>query len=151
MKKAKGTIVLIILIMSFVLILSSCKKDDNPNEAFITGAEQDAVAETDITTIISTQNDTATITEDESSAAFTEEYNENRGGNQDSYTEIEITISENRYYYNNSEILLENLIELFDGLDKNDTVKIHDDYASDKAYENLILVLKEREIPYMEE
>lgn len=152
MKKAilVSVLALIILIISFTLILSSCNKNNGLNETYITDIEQDSVSETTITTVVTVQNDNTVITESESSS-FSEEETENGGGNQDSYIEIEITISENRYYYNNSEISLESLIELFDGLDKNDTVKIHDDYASDKAYENLLSALKEREIPYTEE
>ena len=147
MQYAKNGIVLGILAISFVLILSSCKKSDTKAETSIVNKELITTAESSAETLISSLKNIETNTDIESSFTFSEE----EGENPNNYTEVKITISGNQYFYNNNEITLENLIELFDGLDKNDTVKIHDDYASDKAYENLVLVLKEREIPYMEE
>jgi len=141
MQHTKRIIISGILAISFGLILSSCKKDDDSKETSITVTEQTTVAESDATTA---QSSDTTVSQSEASVT----YSESGGGNPDNYTEIDITISESRYYYDNSEISFDELIELFDSLDKNDTVNIHDDYASDKAFENLTSILEEREIPY---
>lgn len=61
---------------------------------------------------------------------------------------IEITVSESTYFYDNHEISYDELIELLDGLDENTAVKISDENAALKAYENLTKALEEREILY---
>ncbi len=125
-------------------MLSSCNMNNETEETSAAVTEQSAASESDSATI---QSDETTVSKSEASVTSSES-GENGGGNPDNYTEIDITISESRYYYDNSEISFEELIELFDSLDKNDTVNIHDDYASDKAFENLTSILEEREIPY---
>lgn len=70
----------------------------------------------------------------------------NSGGNSDIANYIEVTVSEDKYFYENHEISFDDLIKVFDELDKNTAVKINDENASLKAYESLTKALEEREI-----
>lgn len=83
--------------------------------------------------------DNSEITDSNSSA---------EGGNSDTAKYIEVTVSENKYFYENHEISFDELVEVLDGLDENTSVKISDENAALKAYENLTKTLDEREIPF---
>lgn len=70
------------------------------------------------------------------------------GGNSGIVGYIEITVSEDKYVYENHEISYDDLIKVLDGLDGNTAVKISDENATLKAYENLTKALEEREIMF---
>lgn len=160
MKHIKKSLVLLLPIL-FVLFLSSCKLFKSRDDAQIDNNTQEnisvfntasvTVSESSITTSIeseSTEIDTNSDTE--TSVTTVWESSPAEGGNPVEITEIEITVSENQYYYDNAEISFDELTELIDGLGKNNIVKIYDDYASAKAYENLTSLLDKCEIPYKE-
>ena len=68
------------------------------------------------------------------------------GGNPDIAHYIEVTVSEDKYFYENHEISYDDLMDVLDGLDGNTAVRISDEKATLKAYENLTNALEEREI-----
>lgn len=68
------------------------------------------------------------------------------GGNPDFAAYIEVTVSEDKYFYENHEISYDDLIKVFDELDGNTAVKISDENATLKAYESLTKALEERGI-----
>ena len=70
------------------------------------------------------------------------------GGNPDIAKYIEITVSEEKYFHENHEISYDDLIMMLDELPKNTTVKISDENATLKAYENLTKALEERGIMF---
>lgn len=70
------------------------------------------------------------------------------GGNPDIAEYIEVTVSEDKYFYENHEISYDDLIEVLDGLDGNTAVMISDENATLNAYENLTKALEERGILY---
>lgn len=61
---------------------------------------------------------------------------------------IEITVSNDSYIYQNSSLTLDELIEKIKDTDM--TVKLTDDKASKKAYEDLLTALSDNNIKYME-
>ena len=80
----------------------------------------------------------------------TENNSDAEGGNPDIADYIEVTVSEDKYFYDNHEISYDDLIELLDGLDENTAVKISDENATLKAYESLTEALEERGILIVE-
>ena len=79
-----------------------------------------------------------------------EESNEegSEGGNPEISKYIDVTVSEDKYFYDNKEISLEDLVKVLEGLDKNTAVKITDENATLKAFEELTKALLERGIVY---
>lgn len=158
MKHIKKSLVLLLPIL-FVLFLSSCKLFKSRDDAQIDNNTQESAPVSDTASVAVSENlvvtslaseATETDADTETSATTIGESSTAEGGNPAEITEIEITVSENQYYYDNAEISLDDLTELLDGLGKNNIVKIYDDYASAKAYEDLTSLLDEREIPYKE-
>ena len=87
----------------------------------------------------------------EASAAETsvsDEYDETGGGNGGEYSEMDITVSENRYFYDNHEVTFEEIQELFADADANTAVNIYDEQASDSAFTRLTDFLDEKGIGY---
>ena len=80
----------------------------------------------------------------------TENNSDAAGGNPDIADYIEVTVSEDKYFYENHEISFDDLLKVFDELDENTAVKISDENATLKAYENLTAALEEREILIIE-
>ena len=78
-----------------------------------------------------------------------DEYDSTGGGNPDVYNEIEITISENKYFYDNHEISYNEFCDTMSQFDSNTTVKIYDELASDSAFQKIISYLDEVGIPYI--
>lgn len=78
-----------------------------------------------------------------------DEYDSTGGGNPDVYDEIEITISENKYFYDNHEISYNEFCDIMSQFDSNTTVKIYDELASDSAFQKIISYLDEVGIPYI--
>lgn len=68
------------------------------------------------------------------------------GGNPDIASYIEVTVSEDKYFYENHEISYDDLIKVLDGLDGKTAVRISDENATLKAYESLTKALAERGI-----
>lgn len=62
---------------------------------------------------------------------------------------LEVTVSENEYLYQNSKYELEELIDKLIIDAENVKVKITDDNASKRAYNNLISALEEKNISYI--
>ena len=67
----------------------------------------------------------------------------------DVYDEREITISENKYFYDNHEISYNEFCDTMSQFDSNTTVKIYDELASDSAFQKIISYLDEVGIPYI--
>ncbi|MCM1579432.1 MAG: hypothetical protein NC078_11600 [Ruminococcus sp.] len=138
MDSVKGIIVVVLIVIIGCVILSlTCCNKDTPAEPANADTALVSDMEDSEDTVTSIESDTVAETEDE-----------NGGGNPGNYTELKVTVSENRYYYDNSEISFDDFVEMIDGLDTNCTVIIHDDFAADKAFESITSLLKEREIPY---
>lgn len=72
------------------------------------------------------------------------------GGNPDIADYIEVTVSEDKYFYENHEISFDELMEVLDGLEENTAVKVSDEDATLKAYESLTKALEERGILMVE-
>lgn len=72
------------------------------------------------------------------------------GGNPDIAVYIDVTVSENKYFYQNHEILYDDLIKVFDELNENTIVRINDENATLRAYESLTKTLEERGILFEE-
>ncbi|MDE7281213.1 MAG: hypothetical protein K2N36_05685 [Ruminiclostridium sp.] len=70
------------------------------------------------------------------------------GGNPDISKYIDVTVSEDKYFYDNKEISLDDFLKVLEGIDKNTAVKITDENATLKAFENLTKALLERGIVY---
>lgn len=116
-------------------IAESIKEKIHPSETAVT--ETSAVSETSADT--------------EASAAETsvsDEYDETGGGNGGEYSEKDITVSENRYFYDNHEVTFEEIQELFADADANTSVNIYDEQASDSAFTRLTDFLDEKGIGY---
>ena len=116
-------------------IAESIKEKIHPSETAVT--ETSAVSEASADT--------------EASAAETsvsEEYDETGGGNGGEYSEKDITVSENRYFYDNHEVTFEEIQELFADADANTAVNIYDEQASDSAFTRLTDFLDEKGIGY---
>ncbi len=61
---------------------------------------------------------------------------------------IEVTVSDGSYIYQNSTLTLDELMEQIQGTDL--TVKLTDDKASKKAYDDILQALDEKNIPHIE-
>ena len=61
---------------------------------------------------------------------------------------IEVTVSGSNYIYQNSTLTLDELMEQIQGTDL--TVKLTDDKASKKAYDDILQALDEKNIPHIE-
>ena len=61
---------------------------------------------------------------------------------------IEVTVSDGNYIYRNSTLTLDELMEQIQGTDL--TVKLTDDKASKKAYDDILQALDEKNIPHIE-
>lgn len=150
-------IILIIAILIFALLyFNSCRKnsekDENISETVSTVSEiaEESVAETNSETSAATeQAENTDQTSVETTSAI--DGSESGGGNPDVYDVIEITVSEDKYYKDHKEITLEEFKEFTKAMDSNTTVKIYDNYATDKAYSALIDYLNEKSILYSEE
>lgn len=70
------------------------------------------------------------------------------GGNSDITKYIEITVAEDKYFYENHEILYDELIKVFDEADENTVVKISDENATLKAFKDLTKALEKRGIMF---
>ena len=91
---------------------------------------------------------TSDTTADTTTHETTEGDSNAQGGNPDIASYIEVTVSEDKYFYENHEISYDDLIKVFDDLDENTAVRISDENATLKAYESLTNALEERGIPF---
>ena len=128
----KKKIALTMLILSAGLTFTACGLT---NDSENTSSEHRASDEQNI----SAAPDVPETTDSDTSGA---------GGNPDIAKYIEITVSEEKYFHENHEISYDDLIMLLDELPKNTTVKISDENATLKAYENLTKALEERGIMF---
>ena len=128
----KKKIALTMLILSAGLTFTACGLT---NDSENTSSEHRASDEQNI----SAAPDVPETTDSDTSGA---------GGNPDIAKYIEITVSEEKYFHENHEISYDDLIIMLDELPKNTTVKISDENATLKAYENLTKALEERGIMF---
>ncbi len=128
----KKKIALTMLILSAGLTFTACGLT---NDSENTSSEHRASDEQNI----SAAPDVPETTDSDTSGA---------GGNPDIAKYIEITVSEEKYFHENHEISYDDLIMMLDELPKNTTVKISDENATLKAYENLTKALEERGIMF---
>ena len=127
----KKKIALAALILGASLTLAACT---DPDDTTKNNSSNSQVTDEQNT---SSTLDNSEITDSNSSA---------EGGNPDTAKYIEVTVSEDKYFYENHEISYDDLIKVFDELDENTAVKISDENATLKAYESLTKALEEREI-----
>ena len=128
----KKKIALTMLILSAGLTFTACGLT---NDSENTSSEHRASDEQNI----SAAPDVPETTDSDTSGA---------GGNPDIAKYIEITVSEEKYFHENHEISYDDLIMMLDELPKNTTVKISDENATLKAYENLTKALEARGIMF---
>lgn len=132
----KNKIALVMLILSAVLTFTACglKNDSDyqaSNKQNISGAPDNPK-----TTDVEQSDETA---DSDASAA---------GGNPDITKYIEVTVLEDKYFHENHEISYDDLIKMLNELTENTTIKISDENATLKAYENLTKALEERGIMF---
>ncbi|MBD5080435.1 MAG: hypothetical protein HDT44_01565 [Ruminococcaceae bacterium] len=135
----KRKILSALLIAAMSLTFSACSFIEDAfgqkNEQTMFGADQ----------VTSEGSDSADVT-----TPAAEESNEegSEGGNPDISKYIDVTVSEDKYFYDNKEISLEDFLKVLEGIDANTAVKITDENATLKAFEELTKALLERKIPY---
>lgn len=80
------------------------------------------------------------------------EYIDENGGNpvEINITYYRITISENKYFYDNHEISFKDLKKDIDDFDDTIIVEISDENATQNAYKQLVDVLEDKKISYIE-
>lgn len=139
----KKHIALIAAIMAFTL--SGCTFFDNTDSSDNVNANSSEIS----TSTESHITEQAAITE----STTAENPTETNGGNPDNteYTYYKVTVSEDKYFTENGEISLDELIGEVSVLNENYVVQIIDDNASLKAYETLTAMLYDISVPYMEE
>ena len=151
-------VILIVAILIFALLcFNSCRKnsekDENISETVSTISEienEENTSETNSeTSAITEQAENTDQTSVETTSAI--DGSESGSGNPDVYDVIKITVSEDKYFYENSEITLDKFKEITESMDANTTVEIRDELATYKAYSALIDYLNEKGILYSEE
>ncbi|WP_432650608.1 hypothetical protein [Huintestinicola sp.] len=145
-------VVIGVISIALAVSLTGC---DNPIEKIFTKEKnEDTIAETvnQVKTEINSYSTSVSVVDilDETSVESTvsEEYCETGGGNADTYKEIEITVSDNQYFYNNHEITLSEVCEILDSLDSNTTIILFDEMATESAFSKITDYLDERKISY---
>ena len=136
----KKKIALAALILGASLTLVACTDPDNATK----NNSSNSQVEDEQNTI--NAFDESEIADNTSSNETTGSNLSAEGGNPDIAKYIEVTVSEDKYFYENHEILYDDLIKVLDELDVNTAVKISDENATLKAYESLTKALVEREI-----
>lgn len=140
----KKKIALAALILGASLTLTACgNSKENPNSTPNNSSNFQVTNEENSST---TEN--SDISDSTSSNEMMSSTSSAEGGNPDTAKYIEVTVSENKYFYENHEISFDELVEVLDCLDENTSVKISDENAALKTYENLTKTLDEREIPF---
>lgn len=139
----------IAFVMLLLLSLAGCKKEDMSQENAIStspATNVDEKAENVINTSFADEiiSDTTTSL----SVSAQEEYDDTAGGNSDSYVQIEITVSNNKYFYNNHEVTFDEFKELLTDADENTNVILYDELASSASFKQLTDYLDEKEVPY---
>lgn len=124
-------IALAAIILSASLALTACTSARDP---------QDNSLNSQVTNEETTSSTSDSKTTDSNSSAT--------GGNLDMANYIEVTVSEDKYFYENHEISYDELIKVFDELGGNTAVMISDENATLNAYESLTKALEEREIMF---
>ena len=121
--------------------------DVSETAAEITTTADEITATADETT--TTADETAETADETTTAAeVTKGAPANQGGNPGFAHYIEVTVLEDKYFYENHEISFEELVKVLDGLDGDTAVLISDDDATLKAYDELTSALKERKIMF---
>lgn len=121
-------------------IAESIKEKLRPSET--------AVTETTVTETSAVSETSADMEASAAETSVSDEYDETGGGNGGEYSEKDITVSENRYFYDNREVTFEEIQELFADADANTAVNIYDEQASDSAFTRLTDFLDEKGIGY---
>ena len=142
----------VVVVMSIALAVSLTGCDNPIKKIFTKEKNEETITET-VNQVENEINSTSiSIVEipDDTSVQSTvsEEYDETGGGNADTYKEIEITVSDNQYFYNNHEITYSELCEILDSLDSNTTIILFDEMATESAFSKITDYLDERKISY---
>ena len=135
-------IALAALILSAGFALTACTPNNENAQANKSPSSQ--VTDEQTTTTVLDDSEITTTSDSET----TDNNSNAEGGNSDIANYIEVTVSEDKYFYENHEISYDDLIKVFDELDGNTAVKINDENATLNAYEALTKALEEREILY---
>lgn len=137
----KKKTVLAMLILSASLTFTACgltNDSEAPSSDYQVSDERDISAAPEVPETTDTAPSVETTDGDTSGA----------GGNPDIAKYIEVTVSEEKYFHENHEISYDDLIIMLDELPENTTIKISDENATLKAYENLTKALEERGIMF---
>lgn len=137
----KRKILSALLIAATALTFSACSFIEEAFGQKITEEAKVTAPGNDQTTPDNSDSDVTTPNAEESKDG-------SEGGNPDISKYIDVTISEDKYFYDNKEISLEDLVKVLDGLDKKTAVRITDENATLKAFEGLTKALLERGIMY---
>ncbi len=143
----KKRIVLATLILGASFIFTACTHNNNlPHSQNTDGQNTNSTYDnSEITNVTSDNSEITSIT---SSIEMTDINLSTVGGNPDIANYIEVTVSEDKYFYENHEILYDDLIKVFKELDENTAVMISDENATLKAYKRLTKALEECGILY---
>lgn len=139
---------LLLLAVTLTMTFSGCKKDDLQVDATTDSTPTDSAVVQKNDNSVTSSSDTVSETNVISSVYLQEEYEESSGGNADAYVQIEITVSDNKYFYDNHEITFDEIRELLKDADKNTNVVLYDELASNSSFEQLTDYLDEKEILY---
>ena len=135
------------LILCAGLALTACTAENNPLNSLFAN-EQSTTGTSDTSETTTGMSDEPEMTSSTPGSETTDSDPGAEGGNPDIAKYIEVTVSEDKYFYENHEISYDDLIEVLDGLDGNTAVIISDENATLNAYESLTKALEEREILY---
>lgn len=144
----KKEIALAALILGTSFTFTACTSKNSPKTNLSNSQladEQNTNSAFDNTEITDSTSSSET-TDSTPSSETTDSNSSAEGGNPDTAKYIEVTVAEDKYFYENHEISYDDLIKVFDELYENTVVKISDENATLKAYESLTKALEEREI-----
>lgn len=138
-KKILGLLLLVAIILGIVFYFTQC----NGSLPFGSGKDGDG---TNFNSISDTEKELVVSDNEDSTTQTTQETTTELETQKAQY--IEVTVSNDSYIYQNSTLTLDELMEQIKDTDL--TVKLTDDKASKKAYEDLLTALSDGNIKYIE-
>lgn len=141
-------------VITAVLGVSACSGCANPIESIQSLFSQTSAANAETTANV-TENtaETTSAAVEENTEKTSEEFIDAAGGNPVEVIEnsIEVTVSEDKYIYDNLSRTLDEIMEIIKSADNLSAVIIHDQNATLSAYKALTDCLDERGISYTDE
>lgn len=134
-------LIITLLLSLSIFNLTACTDEDS---------EKDKNATTEKNSISSDINEISSISE---STAIEGEGGGNENKNNEETEKIKtisITVSENKYFYDNKSIEFEYILDMLKESDKNTIIEVTENNATHKAYDKLIEKIKELELSLIE-